>query len=136
MKQLLYSPGEPAGIGIDSILYISKQSFWEQINARLVCIADPKLLESRSKILNLKIKFKELHSIGEAKKNKIGIVQFIKVAECLDCSPGKLNPTNAKYVIKNLNFGIEQTLKNKKIELANVESLKLNLLRKFLIDFH
>ena len=128
MKQLLYSPGEPAGIGIDSILYISKQSFWEQINARLVCIADPKLLESRSKILNLKIKFKELHSIGEAKKNKIGIVQFIKVAECLDCSPGKLNPTNAKYVIKNLNFGIEQTLKNKKIGLVTGPIHKSNII--------
>ena len=128
MKQLLYSPGEPAGIGIDSILYISKQSFWEQINARLVCIADPKLLESRSKILNLKIKFKELHSIGEAKKNKIGIVQFIKVAECLDCSPGKLNPINAKYIIKNLNFGIEQTLKNKKIGLVTGPIHKSNII--------
>ena len=56
MKQLLYSPGEPAGIGIDSILQISRQSFWEQINAGIICIADPKLLESRSKILNLKIR--------------------------------------------------------------------------------
>ena len=128
MKQLLYSPGEPAGIGIDSILYLSKQSFWEQINSRLVCIADPKLLESRSKILNLKIQFKELHSIGEAKKNKIGIVQFIQVSDCIDCSPGKLNPNNAKYIIKNLNFGIEQTLQNKKVGLVTGPIQKSNII--------
>ena len=128
MKQLLYSPGEPAGIGIDSILYLSKQSFWEQINARLVCISDPKLLESRSKILNLKIQFKELHSIGEAKKNKIGIVQFIQVSDCIDCSPGKLNPNNAKYIIKNLNFGIEQTLQNKKVGLVTGPIQKSNII--------
>ena len=128
MKQLLYSPGEPAGIGIDSILYLSKQSFWEQINARLVCISDPKLLESRSKILNLKIQFKELHSIGEAKKNKIGIVQFIQVSDCIDCSPGKLNPKNAKYIIKNLNFGIEQTLQNKKVGLVTGPIQKSNII--------
>ncbi len=128
MKQLLYSPGEPAGIGIDSILYLSKQSFWGQINARLVCIADLKLLESRSKILNLQIKFKELHSIVEAKKNKIGIVQFIKVGDCIDCSPGKLNPNNAKYIIKNLNFGIEQTLQNKKVGLVTGPIQKSNII--------
>tara|TARA_B110000003_G_scaffold260697_1_gene281798 strand:+ start:390 stop:1376 length:987 start_codon:yes stop_codon:yes gene_type:complete len=128
LKQLLYSPGEPAGIGIDSILYLSKQSFWEQINARLVCISDPKLLESRSKILNLKIQFKELHSIGEAKKNKIGIVQFIQVSDCIDCSPGKLNPNNAKYIIKNLNFGIEQTLQNKKVGLVTGPIQKSNII--------
>ena len=75
MKQLLYSPGEPAGIGIDSILHISKLKFWEQINVNIVSIADRKLLESRSKLLNIRLEFKELRSLKEAKKNKIGVMQ-------------------------------------------------------------
>ena len=128
MKQLLYSPGEPAGIGIDSILHISKLKFWEQINVNIVSIADRKLLESRSKLLNIRLEFKELRSLKEAKKNKIGVIQFIKVAKCRDYTPGKLNSNNAKYIIDNLNFGIDQALKNKKIGLVTGPIQKSNII--------
>ena len=128
MKQLLYSPGEPAGIGIDSILYISKLKFWEQINVNIVSISDRELLESRSKLLNIKLKFKELKSLKEAKKNKIGVIQFIQVAKCKDYTPGKLNSNNAKYIIDNLNFGIDQALKNNKIGLVTGPIQKSNII--------
>ena len=128
MKQLLYSPGEPAGIGIDSILYISKLKFWEQINVNIVSITDRKLLESRSKLLNISLEFKELKSLKEAKKNKIGVIQFIQVAKCKDYTPGKLNSNNAKYIIDNLNFGIDQALKNNKIGLVTGPIQKSNII--------
>ena len=128
MKQLLYSPGEPAGIGIDSILHISKLKFWEQINVNIVSITDRKLLESRSKLLNISLEFKELKSLKEAKKNKIGVIQFIQVAMCKDYTPGKLNSNNAKYIIDNLNFGIDQALKNKKIGLVTGPIQKSNII--------
>ena len=99
MKQLLYSPGEPAGIGVDSILHISKLKFWEEMNVNLICIADVDLLQSRTNALNLNIKFIELKSLNSAKQNKKGIVQFIQVAECKDLTPGKLNSENAQYII-------------------------------------
>ena len=135
MKQLLYSPGEPAGIGVDSILYISKLKFWEEMNVNLICIADLDLLQSRAKALNLNIKFKELKSLNTAKQNKKGIVQFLQVAECKDFTPGQLNSENAQYIIKNLNFGIDQALKNKKIGLVTGPIQKSNIIEGGFKDF-
>ena len=135
MKQLLYSPGEPAGIGVDSILYISKLKFWEEMNVNLICIADGDLLQSRTKALNLNIKFKELKSLNRAKQNKKGIVQFVQVAECKDFTPGQLNSENAQYIIKNLNFGIDQALKNKKIGLVTGPIQKSNIIEGGFKDF-
>ena len=128
MKQLLYSHGEPAGIGVDIILHLSKLKFWEEINSPLVCIADGNLLESRAKILGLKLKFIELQKLEEARKNKTGLVQFIKIAGCIDPDPGKLNPSNAKYVIRNLNFGIKEATKSKEIGLVTGPIQKSNII--------
>ena len=50
------------------------------------------------------------------------------MSDCIDCSPGKLNPKNAKYIIKNLNFGIEQTLQNKKVGLVTGPIQKSNII--------
>ncbi len=128
MKQLLYSPGEPAGIGVDSILRLSKLKFWKEMNASLVCIADLELLRSRAKALNLKLRFKELKSLNKAEQNKKGTIQFFQIAKCIDFTPGKLNPENAQYIIQNLNFGIDQALKNKKIGLVTGPIQKSNII--------
>jgi len=128
LKQLLYSPGEPAGIGIDSILHISKLKFWEQMRVNLVCIADLNLLRHRAKELNLRIKFKEIKSLNKAVKNQKGVIQYFQVTECSDYTHGKLNPDNAQYVIKNLNFGIDQALKNNKKGLVTGPIQKSNII--------
>ena len=70
MKRILYSHGEPAGIGIDIVLYLSKLRFWEEIKATFVCIADKEILETRAQLLSLKINFVEIKSLEKAKKNK------------------------------------------------------------------
>ena len=98
------------------------------MQASLICIADKELLESRSKILNLNIHFIELKNLKEAKKNKTGVMQFIKVANCNDSTPGKLNPKNAKYILQNLNFGIAESLKNKKVGLVTGPIQKSNII--------
>ncbi len=128
MKRLLYSHGEPAGIGIDLILYLSKSKFWWQMQSPLICIVDKALLESRSKILNLNINFIEIQNLNEAKKNKLATVQFIQIAKCKDLSPGTLNPKNAKYVLDNLNFGIAESLKSKKVGLVTGPIQKSNII--------
>ena len=128
MKRLLYSHGEPAGIGIDLILYLSKSKFWQNLQSSLVCIVDRKLLETRSEILNLKINFIEIQTLKAAKKNKLGTVQFIQVGKCKDLAPGTLNPKNSKYVLDNLNFGIAQSLKDKKVGLVTGPIQKSNVI--------
>ena len=128
MKRLLYSHGEPAGIGIDLILYLSKSKFWQNLQSSLVCIVDRKLLETRSEILNLKINFIEIQSLKAAKKNKLGTVQFIQVGKCKDLTPSILNPKNSKYILDNLNFGIAQSLKDKKVGLVTGPIQKSNVI--------
>jgi len=128
LKRLLYSHGEPAGIGIDLILYLSKSKFWQNLQSSLVCIVDKKLLETRSEILNLKINFIEIQSLKAAKKNKLGTVQFIQVGKCKDLTPSILNPKNSKYILDNLNFGIAQSLKNKKVGLVTGPIQKSNVI--------
>jgi len=128
LNRLLYSHGEPAGIGIDLILYLSKTKFWQEMCSCLVCIVDCELLKSRSKILNLKIQFVEIEDLKFAQKNKLGTIQFIQSANCKDLSPGSLNPKNAKYILDNLNFGIKECLKNKKIGLVTGPIQKSNII--------
>ena len=128
MNRLLYSHGEPAGIGIDLILHLSKSKFWQEMRSCLICIVDFELLKSRAKLLNLKIQFVEIKSLKLAKKNKLGTVQFIQSANCKDLSPGSLNPKNAKYVLDNLNFGIAECLKKQRVGLVTGPIQKSNII--------
>ena len=128
MTRLLYSHGEPAGIGIDLILHLSKSKFWQEMRSCLICIVDFELLKSRAKLLNLKIQFVEIKSLKLAKKNKLGTVQFIQSANCKDLSPGSLNPKNAKYVLDNLNFGIAECLKKQRVGLVTGPIQKSNII--------
>ena len=127
MKQILYSHGEPAGIGVDLILHLAKLKFWEAIQIPLVVVADPTLLESRAADLSLKITFLEVKNLRKAKKNKIGSIQFYSAASCPDSTPGKLNPQNAGYVIANLNFAIQTAVDNPKTALVTGPIQKSNL---------
>ena len=128
MNRLLYSHGEPAGIGIDLILHLSKSKFWQEMRSCLICIVDFELLKSRAKLLNLKIRFVEIKNLKLAKKNKLGTVQFIQSSNCKDLSPGSLNPKNAKYVLDNLNFGIAECLKKQRVGLVTGPIQKSNII--------
>jgi len=77
LKQILYSHGEPAGIGVDLILHLAKLKFWEAIQIPLVVVADPTLLESRAADLSLKITFLEVKNLRKAKKIKLAQFNFI-----------------------------------------------------------
>jgi 4-hydroxythreonine-4-phosphate dehydrogenase len=127
LSQLLYSHGEPAGIGVDLILRLASLKFWEEINIPIITLADGELLKARANNLNINIQFIELTNLKQAKKNKIGFLQFYFVSPCEDFSPGKLNPKNAKYVLTNLNFAIKSALKNKKIGIVTGPIQKSNI---------
>jgi 4-hydroxythreonine-4-phosphate dehydrogenase len=94
----------------------------------LICIVDKALLQTRAKLLNLKIHFVEIQHLKKAQKNAHATVQFIQIAKCDDSSPGVLNPKNAKYVIDNLNFGIAESLTNKEIGLVTGPIQKSNII--------
>ena len=111
MKKILYSPGEPSGIGPDLIIQICSMPFWEKIHIPIVCLADKKLIQDRAKVLNKKIKIDVLNNLDSANQNKFGVIQIKEVSKCRITKPGKLYKSNAAYVLKNLDYGIEQSIK-------------------------
>ena len=111
MKKILYSPGEPSGIGPDLIIQICSTPFWEKIHIPIVCLADKKLIQDRTKMINKKIKMDILDNLDSANQNKFGVIQIQEVSKCRITKPGKLYKSNAAYVLKNLDYGIEQSIK-------------------------
>jgi len=128
LKKIIYSPGEPSGIGPDLIIQLSCSTFWNQINIPIACIADPELLIDRANTLGKKIKIKEISNPEELKKNKRNEIQVIKIAKCPNTKYGKLHRSNAKYVLENLNYGIDTALTNKKVGLVTGPISKENII--------
>jgi 4-hydroxythreonine-4-phosphate dehydrogenase len=110
LKKIIYSPGEPSGIGPDLIIQLCSMPFWEKINVPVICLADKKLIQDRALILNKKIKITLLKDINNVNSNKLGVIQVKEISKCKITKPGKLYKSNAAYVIKNLDYGIDQAL--------------------------
>ena len=98
---LAVTAGEPAGIGFDIIL----QSC-DQLNDCIV-IADQNLLAQRSEALNLNISFCEY----PAKSANHISVKHIPAPAPVEC--GKLNTSNAKYVLSCLDEAITGAVQGK-----------------------
>ena len=128
MKKILYSPGEPSGIGPDLIIQLSKSTFWTDIKIPILCLSDPKLLIQRAKDLGKKITLKEISAIEQLQKNKKNIIQIMHVSDCGNTKPGKLYKSNAQYVLDNLKFGIDEALKNKNLAIVTGPISKENII--------
>ena len=102
MKKIIYSPGEPGGIGPDLIIQLCTSKFWTDIKLPIVCLADPKLLTDRANKLNKKIKLTHICDLENLQANKKSHIQVLCVAKCNNLKPGKLYKSNADYVLKNL----------------------------------
>ena len=128
MKKILYSPGEPSGIGPDLIIQLCKSSFWTDIKIPILCLSDPKLLIQRSKDLGKKINLKEVSDIKQLEANKKNVIQIMHVSDCRNTKYGKLYKSNAQYVLDNLQFGIDEALKNKNLALVTGPISKENII--------
>ena len=128
MKKIIYSPGEPSGIGPDLIIQLCKSVFWTDINIPILCLSDPKLIKERASILRKKITLKEISDLNQLEANKRNIIQIIHVSDCGNTKYGKLYKSNAKYVLANLQFGIDQALKNKNLALVTGPISKENII--------
>ena len=118
MKKIIYSPGEPAGIGPDLIIKLATSKSWEAFKIPIVTIGDPDLFLNRAKLLKKRVSIIEINNVQKAKKNKSGSIQLIKVSKCKSTSAGKILKSNAKYVLDNLNYAIKETIINKKTALV------------------
>ena len=123
MKTIIYSPGDPAGIGPDLFLSLLYEDFFRFIKANVVCIGDQKLFTSRAKELGYSFEISTFTDINDVNE-KVGCLEIMK---CPDISSGRLNSTNSEYVIKNLDYGIDACMKSKDIGLVTGPISKENI---------
>ncbi len=100
-KKIIFTLGEPAGIGVDLAIINAQQKQKHQ----LVHITDPEVLLARAKQLNLKIKIIDADKV--ANQNEMAVLP-IKVREKVIA--GKLNKNNSEFVLKTLDIAIEKCL--------------------------
>jgi 4-hydroxythreonine-4-phosphate dehydrogenase len=128
LKKIIYSPGEPSGIGPDLIIQLCTTKFWVDIKLPIVCLADPKLLIDRASKLGKKIKLLQINDLDNIQKNKKNHIQVLCVIKCNNLKPGKLYKSNASYVLKNLDFAIENALNDKNTALVTGPISKENII--------
>ena len=124
MKTIIYSPGDPAGIGPDLFLSLLNEDFFRFIKANVVCIGDKNLFASRATELGYSFEISTFTDINDVNE-KVGCLEIMR---CPDISSGKLNSINSEYVIKNLDFGIDACMKSKGKGLVTGPISKENIL--------
>ncbi len=124
MKTIIYSPGDPAGIGPDLFLSLLNENFFRFIKANVVCIGDHELFASRAEKLGYSFEINTFTDINDVNE-KVGCLEIIK---CPDISCGRLNAINSEYVIKNLDFGIDTCVNSKDIGLVTGPISKENII--------
>lgn len=128
MKKIIYSPGEPSGIGPDLIIHLCASRFWTDIKIPIVCVADPKLLLDRANKLGKKIVLYKVEDLRNLQRNKKNKLQVICVAKCSNSKPGKLYKSNASYVLRNLDFAIDNAFNDKKTAIVTGPISKENII--------
>jgi 4-hydroxythreonine-4-phosphate dehydrogenase len=107
--RLLVTSGEPAGIGPDLIIKLS------QINHEydLTVIGDPDLIKERAKLLELPVEIIIASSNNEKQFSESNnAIRILPVGLNSTCVPGKLDVSNASYVLKILDTACKHCLSN------------------------
>ena len=107
--RIMISPGEPAGVGPDITIKIAQYP-WP---AELVVVADPELLISRAKQLNLPLTLVPIDANETIAPHQPGILKILPIALNAPCEAGKINSDNSAYVIHCLELATDECLKNR-----------------------
>jgi 4-hydroxythreonine-4-phosphate dehydrogenase len=98
IKRIVITAGEPAGIGPDLVLALSKQSWPHQI----VVSADKELLEQRAKQLDIDVQLIDYDSSAIPTPQKAGSLVVDHIALNVPAVAGQLNEKNGHYVLETL----------------------------------
>jgi len=107
LPRIIITTGEPAGIGPDITVQIAQ----ENINADIVAIGDPDLLQERASALGLPLSlniFDEAHKQKHVARN----LRIIPVKTEVSAIAGHLDSNNAKYVLDLLKTACTSCLNN------------------------
>ncbi|WP_455200438.1 4-hydroxythreonine-4-phosphate dehydrogenase PdxA [Kaarinaea lacus] len=108
--RLAITSGEPAGIGPDLCVQLSQHD----IEAQLIVLADPLLIEQRARMLDIPLKIVTLKTIDSHCRNqRAGILHVFPVDLAQPVHTGKLDPANAHYVLNMLEQATHACLEGK-----------------------
>ena len=102
IPRLALTPGEPAGVGPDLLIQTVQQSQ----QAQLVAFADPDMLAQRAQQLGLPLKILPLDTSAEPVATAAGTITVAAMPAAETVIPGKLNCSNAPYVLQTLDAAI------------------------------
>ncbi|MEK9624557.1 MAG: 4-hydroxythreonine-4-phosphate dehydrogenase PdxA, partial [Halieaceae bacterium] len=100
--KLVLTSGEPAGIGPDLVLAAAMKT-WE---AGLVALGDRALFASRAVELGMQVELIPYSSSDAPSPHRPGTLPFIHIPLSNPCRPGQLDPTNASYVMAQLDMAM------------------------------
>lgn len=112
-RYILLTPGEPAGIGPDLILQLAEKSFKKPI----IVVASKRLLQQRAKQLGLSITINDA-SLQNVPKHIPNMLHVLDIPLVEPCIPGKLNISNAAYVLETIKTAASTCLNNPSFSLV------------------
>ncbi len=101
--RVLLTAGEPAGIGPDLAVQLAGQP----TPCELVCVADPALLEERSRRLGLALRLTEADLAREPRRHTPGELAVLPVELAVEVHAGRLDTRNVPYVLQTLRIAAQ-----------------------------
>ena len=102
-RRLALTPGEPAGIGPDLAVMLAQRERASEV----VAIADPALLASRAATLGLPLAVRPFEPDAPPRVDAPGTLCVAAEPLRAPAAPGRLDPTNAAYVLATLDRAID-----------------------------
>jgi 4-hydroxythreonine-4-phosphate dehydrogenase len=99
LPRLAVTPGEPAGIGPDLVIHLAQR---DTLPAELVAVADPDLLLTRARQLQLPLQIAEFNPAQPRLAHRPGWITLLTMRCRTAAHPGRLNTANAAYVLATL----------------------------------
>ncbi len=96
------TPGEPAGIGPDLLIQLAQTDYFSTLQAELIIIADPGLMEQRANLLGLPLQLNTYRAGDKPSPGNTGELKILPVQCKAPVIPGELNKTNSPYVLETL----------------------------------
>ncbi len=105
-KRIVFTPGEPAGIGPDLCVHLAQ---WE-LNTEIIVAASPELLSQRAEQLGLPLTLLPYEPGTPVSEHTPGQIKVLPVALTDEVEPGVLNAKNSDYVLETLRQAVSGCL--------------------------
>ncbi|HCH70389.1 MAG TPA: 4-hydroxythreonine-4-phosphate dehydrogenase PdxA [Colwellia sp.] len=104
--RIAITPGEPAGIGPDLVVYIAQQAWPVQ----LVVVASKELIKQRAEQLNLPVILIDYDANLEPIPQVAGTLTILDIPLSQPCIPGTLDTNNGAYVVETLKVASDKNM--------------------------